>query len=235
MVDSDDSWTEAELLNELDSNPQAFSPNALLRPVYQEVIIPNVAYLGGGGELAYWFQLKGVFDHFSLPFPSLFPRSSALALGRNVLRKMKELEIEAIALFQPMNVHLEEILSTNESYDGFQAEKEQFEALSNTLKKRFSQFESGMHAYSEAHVRKMEKVLEQMEAKFKRRLKRKEEERIQKLEALYSQVYPKKVLQERIQSFAHIEMLLGTGVVPELIKSFDPFSFEMLILKDEVG
>ena len=233
LVDADQTWTEEELLKKLEENPQSFSPNALLRPLYQEVILPNVAYLGGGGELSYWFQLKAVFDHFQVPFPALFPRNSGLALGENVLRKMKQLEIDPVQLFKGVEVHLEKILESNESYDGFLAEKEKFGQLSVVLKQRFSQFEESMHAYSEAHVRKMEKVLEHMESKFKRRMKKKEEIRIQKLEAIYREVYPKKVLQERIQSFAYLRLALGAGIIPKLIDNFDPFAFNVLILKDQ--
>jgi len=79
----------------------------------------------------------------------------------------------------------------------------------------------------------MEKVLEHMESKFKRRMKKKEEIRIQKLEAIYREVYPKKVLQERIQSFAYLRLALGAGIIPKLIDNFDPFAFNVLILKDQ--
>ncbi len=112
-------------------------------------------------------------------------------------------------------------------------QKRKFGQLSVVLKQRFSQFEESMHAYSEAHVRKMEKVLEHMESKFKRRMKKKEEIRIQKLEAIYREVYPKKVLQERIQSFAYLRLALGAGIIPKLIDNFDPFAFNVLILKDQ--
>ncbi len=50
-------WTPNELLNEASSHPERISPNALLRPIYQETILPNVSYLGGLGEIEYWLQL----------------------------------------------------------------------------------------------------------------------------------------------------------------------------------
>ena len=68
---TEQSFTESEILEVLESNPEKFSPNVILRPIYQECILPNLCYVGGGGELAYWFQLKSTFDYFSVPFPSL--------------------------------------------------------------------------------------------------------------------------------------------------------------------
>jgi bacillithiol biosynthesis cysteine-adding enzyme BshC len=58
-------------------HPERFSPNVILRPLYQEYILPNLAYTGGWGELSYWMQLKGVFDAAETPFPLLLPRYSA--------------------------------------------------------------------------------------------------------------------------------------------------------------
>jgi bacillithiol synthase len=54
-------YTAKEICTELINHPERFSPNVILRPVFQEVILPNIAFIGGGGELAYWMELKKVF------------------------------------------------------------------------------------------------------------------------------------------------------------------------------
>ena len=56
---------------EIEENPEQFSPNVLLRPVFQEFILPNIAYVGGESELSYWMQLKTSFDKEKIPFPIL--------------------------------------------------------------------------------------------------------------------------------------------------------------------
>ena len=76
--ESSASFTKKELLDELDNHPERFSPNVILRPLYQEVILPDLAYIGGGGELAYWFQLRTLFQHFDTPFPVLLLRNSLM-------------------------------------------------------------------------------------------------------------------------------------------------------------
>ena len=55
------SFTKAQLEAELTMHPERFSPNVILRPMYQEKILPNLAFIGGGGELAYWLELKALF------------------------------------------------------------------------------------------------------------------------------------------------------------------------------
>src|SRR5690606_802686 len=76
--DTNISWSKEELLKEVKEHPQRFSPNVMLRPLYQEVILPNLCYIGGGGEIAYWLELKSYFEAVKVPFPILLLRNSAL-------------------------------------------------------------------------------------------------------------------------------------------------------------
>jgi uncharacterized protein YllA (UPF0747 family) len=70
--------SQAELLALARQHPEQFSPNVVLRPLYQEMLLPNLAYIGGGAEVAYWFQLKDVFAAYGVPFPIVLLRNSAL-------------------------------------------------------------------------------------------------------------------------------------------------------------
>ena len=87
VVDRDISFTEAEILAELESYPEKFSPNAVMRPVYQEKILPNIAYIGGNAEVMYWLELKEYFRHVEVPFPILIPRNSSAEIGRASCRE----------------------------------------------------------------------------------------------------------------------------------------------------
>ena len=71
-------FSKEELLALVEKSPEKFSPNVILRPLYQEVILPNLCYIGGGGELAYWFELKSYFDSVGVVFPILLLRNSVL-------------------------------------------------------------------------------------------------------------------------------------------------------------
>lgn len=94
-----DAFGQGSLLETLHQHPERFSPNALLRPLYQEVLLPNLCYIGGGGELAYWMQLKGYFESVQVPFPILLLRNSALLVPKKVSEKLQKMEVPLEKLF----------------------------------------------------------------------------------------------------------------------------------------
>jgi len=86
-------FTKDETLKELREHPERFSPNVILRGLYQETILPNIAFVGGGGEIAYWLELKAVFDFYKVPFPILVLRNSFLLIEEKWKEKMNKLEL----------------------------------------------------------------------------------------------------------------------------------------------
>ncbi|MCB0470104.1 MAG: bacillithiol biosynthesis BshC, partial [Flavobacteriaceae bacterium] len=93
VLETDIAFTQAEIEQELEQHPERFSPNVIMRPLYQEVILPNLCYIGGGGELAYWLQLKSFFESQSVPFPVLLLRNSVLLVTEKQDEKLKKLNI----------------------------------------------------------------------------------------------------------------------------------------------
>lgn len=92
-------FTERELLKELNDHPERFSPNVILRGIYQEIILPNLVYIGGGGEIAYWLQLKGLFENYKVPFPVLLLRDSFLIVEKKWQEKIAKLGFTAEDFF----------------------------------------------------------------------------------------------------------------------------------------
>ena len=82
--------SQKEMISELNKNPENFSPNVLMRPLYQEVILPNLCYIGGPSEMSYWLQLKSFFDYHSVVFPIINPRASVLLLTPKMRRKINK-------------------------------------------------------------------------------------------------------------------------------------------------
>src|SRR5690606_16100450 len=100
VLNTDIRFSEQELKEEIQNYPDRFSPNVIMRPLYQEVILPNLAYIGGGGELAYWFQLKKNFDFYQIDFPILILRNSALIAGENQHDKLMRLGLSWKDIFK---------------------------------------------------------------------------------------------------------------------------------------
>lgn len=76
VVNTDLKFSKEFLIDLLHKQPERFSPNVIMRPVYQETVLPNLAYVGGPGEISYWLQCKSLFDHFTIHYPALIMRSS---------------------------------------------------------------------------------------------------------------------------------------------------------------
>ena len=68
-------------------HPERFSPNVILRGIFQETVLPNILFVGGGGELAYWLELKGIFEHHGVPYPVLVLRNSFLVSRKKMESK----------------------------------------------------------------------------------------------------------------------------------------------------
>src|SRR4030095_626386 len=86
---------------ELKQHPERFSPNVILRGLYQETILPNIVFIGGAGELAYWMELKKMFEHYKVPYPVQVLRNSFLIIEKKWQEKIKKLGFTNEEMFLP--------------------------------------------------------------------------------------------------------------------------------------
>lgn len=130
-------YSAEELIEKAEQSPESFSPNALLRPVYQEMILPNIMYLGGGGEMAYWMQLKSVFKHLNLDFPILKVRDSYVILSDSDIQFMEELSYDLVDLKTSYDALAKEFVKENATEVlNFKTENDLFELLSKSMRKK---------------------------------------------------------------------------------------------------
>jgi bacillithiol biosynthesis cysteine-adding enzyme BshC len=196
-------FTEKELLIELENNPENFSPNVILRPLYQEVILPNLCYIGGGGEIAYWLELKSNFEANNITFPMLLVRNSVLLVTEKQVSKLDKLNLSWNEIF--MN---QQLLSDKKTKD-FSAFTIDFSEQKTILKKQFEVLyeianktdKSFLGAVKAQEVKQL-KGLENLE---KRLLKAERKNHASKLERIFeiqNELFPNKSLQERNQNFS---------------------------------
>lgn len=203
VVDKNIQFTKEEILNELDSFPEKFSPNALMRPVYQETVLPNLAYIGGNAEIMYWLELKDYFTQLNLPFPVLIPRNSMLFLKEKTLGKIEKLNLKIDDFFQNFTkITNDKILDNNEILNLLN-EKE------NLLTKQFSELKNAAESTEksfgnlvEAEETRQLKSFERMKKRLLRAEKIKQNELLERLENLFLDVHPSKTWQERIYNFS---------------------------------
>ncbi|MGB5384828.1 MAG: bacillithiol biosynthesis cysteine-adding enzyme BshC [Lutimonas sp.] len=226
-------FTKEEILVELENFPQKFSPNVLMRPLYQEVILPNLCYIGGGGELAYWFQLKDFFNSQKIPFPILLLRNSALIITKKQSDKIKKLNISIEELFlsthQLIKLKVKEKSSIKIDFSEQRAILEKMfanlEALSNQTDKSFLGAVKAQHKKQLNGLTNLEKKLLRAEA-------RKQKEFVDRIELLKNELFPKGSLQERVVNFSTFYEENGRSFIQLLIDTFDPLHPEFYIIEN---
>ena len=216
-------FSESEMLEELNKHPERFSPNALLRPLYQEVILPNLCYIGGGGELAYWFQLKTYFEAVAVPFPMLMLRNSAMLRTTKQAQKAKNLGVSTQQLFaqqnELVNQKIRSISNINIDFSEQRAFlKEQFKAMHLLAGETDPSF---IGAVKSQEVKQL-KGLDHLEKRLLRAQKYKLKDQVQRLVDLQNESFPLQSLQERNTNFAEFYVEFGAALIPTILESLDP-------------
>ena len=93
VKDPPQAFGKDELLALAEEKPYLFSPNVLLRPLYQDALLPTVAYIGGPGEIAYFAQMKGVYDKFRMPMPVVYPRKTVTIIEKRIDHVLKKFDL----------------------------------------------------------------------------------------------------------------------------------------------
>jgi bacillithiol biosynthesis cysteine-adding enzyme BshC len=225
-------FTKAEMIDEIELHPERFSPNALLRPLYQEVILPNLSYIGGGGELAYWFELKTTFKAFNITFPSLQLRNSVLLFTQKTKRKIEKMDLCLEDVFlNSQDLKNKYVKKASEINIDFSKQKQhlslQFKDLYDLAKKTDKSFLGAVAAQE----KKQHNGLDKLEKRLLRAQRRKMSDDLQRLEALQLSLFPKQNLQERVSNFTEYYTIYGKSFTHFLVENLHPFDYRFLLLQ----
>ena len=214
IINTQFSFTEQEIVLELKNNPERFSPNVILRPVFQETILPNVAFIGGGGEIAYWLELKNVFAAVDVPFPVLVLRNSFMLVEKKQSEKIKSLGFSVTDLFKT-ETSLMNILVKRETTVQLSLEKEKqaIHEFYAKLKTTAGAVDITLQPHTEALGKNALRKIEALEKKMLRAEKKKFEAQLRQLQKLKSQLFPHNNLQERIENFMPFYAKFGSNFI----------------------
>lgn len=229
------SFSKTEMEEELTKHPHRFSPNVLLRPVYQEMILPNLATIGGGGEISYWLQLKTAFERFQIVFPILVVRNSVLWVSEKQDKKWQKLGLSTTDYLSNLSQITNKIIAKNEPINkpNFEEIKNKMQALIAPIAQWTSQVEPTYVPGIHATLHKQETDWHNWEQKLTKSLKKKNIEEIQRAEKIIQELFPNTILQERYINFSSFYLKMGNPFLEHLLNTFDPFSFEWLVFKME--
>ena len=231
LADGSQHFEEKALFKELEEHPERFSPNVLLRPLYQEVILPNLCYIGGGGELAYWLQLRASFETFGMPFPMLQLRSTVLLWSAKQAAKWKKLGMSRADLFKKREELVNAFVERESALPlDFSDQKnlliEQFRALHLLADQTDSSFRGAVAAQE----RKQIKGLEHLEKRMLKAQKKNHKDQIERLTVLHESLFPNGSLQERFDNISSHYHASSGQLIERLVKSVNPLECQVLLL-----
>jgi bacillithiol biosynthesis cysteine-adding enzyme BshC len=195
-------FTEVEMREELRNHPERFSPNVILRGLFQETVLPNLAFIGGGGETAYWLELKALFDHYRVPFPVLILRNSFLLIDRQCQERIDRTGLTLADLFKPAEELVNEIVR-RESENPLSLEREISEAnrYYETLKALTRPVDPSLEQHVQALQAKALEPIRVLEKKLLKAEKRKYGDLQRQVHNLKAALFPTGGLQERVENF----------------------------------
>ncbi|MFL5738925.1 MAG: bacillithiol biosynthesis cysteine-adding enzyme BshC [Flavisolibacter sp.] len=210
-------FSEKEMLKELELHPDRFSPNVILRGLYQESILPNLAFVGGGGELAYWLQLKDLFHHYKVVYPILVLRNSFLIVENKWKEKVEKMGLRIPHFFESENelmkmivgLHSQNKVSLNGNFERAVQLFEQIRSQASGVDPSLSQHVASIQARSL-------KSLQELEKKMLRAEKRKFVDQQRQISNIKSVLFPNNGLQERVENFSGFYAKWGEAFIDEL-------------------
>ena len=226
-------FTHEEILKLADEHPEKFSPNVVLRPMYQECILPNLAYVGGPGELAYWLQYRSLFEESKIHYPVLILRSGLLWMDAKSMKKWRALNLTITDLLKS----LEELVALyinkleDDKFD-FDNEKLMLHQLFDTLKSKVIAIDKSLEGSVAAELQKTLNALDALHKKTNAAFKRKHDTSLTQLNSIREKVFPEGVFQERYLNFIPYYLQTGGAFIEIVKNNLKPLDFSLTVIEE---
>lgn len=222
-------WKKDVLFEELTEFPERFSPNVLFRPIYQECILPNICYVGGSGEMAYWAQLKATFSAANVEFPLIQTRISALITPDYIDESVLP------SYFSDLSNQIETLLSKQSNRDAvFNEIDKELINLKLRMSEGISSFGNEATKWCGAQQASIDSSISHYKQRWQKEEKQQLDTQIKRLERIHRELYPNKVPQERHMNLLHF---CGKHSINEWVEALqgliNPFSQDIhIFVKD---
>jgi len=231
VLDTEKKFTQAEIMEEIDAHPERFSPNVILRPLYEEQILPNLSYTGGPAEVAYWMQLKPVFEHYKTVFPILLPRNFGLIIPNRIQHKLKKLKMAEAEIFietDDLKKNITKKISGQKLH--LSEEKQALSQLLGEVKQYAGEIDYSLNEMTDAETQKVMNALDKIEKKMIAAEKRKHSDKMRQIDEIKAYLFPGNGLQERKENFLPFYQADGK-FIGKLLKNFDPFNLQFHLIR----
>jgi len=229
LVGTKRSFTKKELEDIIENTPEKISPNVVLRPVYQQVILPNLAYIGGPGELAYWLEFKTMFEASQVQFPILMPRNFVTVVDKITESKIEKLNFTVKDFYKSEQALIKELQIKKDSFFDLSPEKEIMSSFYSKILEKASATDKTLSGSVSAELKRALNGFERIVGKTNRAIRRNYETEIKQLSAIKQRLFPKNVPQERYENFSVFYLNHGKAFLDEIKKETDPFLLEQIV------
>lgn len=231
-VESGMRHTREEMLGLLESDPASFSPNVILRPLYQEHILPNIAFVGGGGEIAYWLERKAQFAAAGIPYPVLVRRNSLLMVEESLQAQLTKADLTWSDLLDDYDTIVRRYLLQHSQADlTFDDELRALENAYAMLASKAEKVDPTLVKAILAEQSKQVKSFEQLGSRLLRAEKQQQEVQLKRIQKLRERLFPENGLQERHENFLPFYTQYGSDWIDRLIPLCDPLEARFTVVE----
>ena len=234
IENTDRVFTKQTMLEEIENEPRNFSANVILRPLYQEYILPNIVFIGGGGELAYWLELKSVFAAASIPYPVLMLRNSFALLDKKTAAAIKKLNFSFADFFKGEH-ELVNAVVVRDSENKISVSEEKFALLKiySTLRKDAAAVDKSLERHVWALQAKAINHIDQLEKKMIRSAKKGFKVQIKNISKIKSILFPAGTLQERVEGLLYFYSEFGTALLQDIYENSPALEPKFVLLTEK--
>lgn len=234
ILNTEISFSKEEIENIIQTAPEKLSPNVVLRPLYQQKILPNIAYVGGPGELAYWLEYKNMFDAFAIHLPVLMPRNFVMLLDKGTQNKLLKLNLTINDAFKDGEELVKQFIKTQHNDINLEEAKKQLAEIYTIITETVNSIDKSLVGTTEAEKQKAINGVTTIEQKINRALKQKSETDVNQIWSIKEKLFPKGTPQERYDNYSMYYAKYGKEFISNIMKNltYDLETFEYTILKE---
>ncbi|NGP86952.1 bacillithiol biosynthesis cysteine-adding enzyme BshC [Fodinibius halophilus] len=223
-TDSGQEWETDQLIEEIEENPENFSPNVFLRPILQDALLPTLGYVAGPGETAYYGQMKEMYGCFDMEMPVIFPRLSATIVEPAIDRIINELPFD----FHEYGNRIEDLESDyvdrTEQHDIeaiFNDWHNDVEALAEDRTKKIADIDPTLEGASEKATATYLNELNKLKGKVYRSVKKQDKIQLKRIRRIKANTFPGDGLQERVIAGIYFMNKYGIDIWDKLLENLD--------------
>lgn len=234
VLNTEISFSKEEIEKIIQTTPEKLSPNVVLRPLYQQKLLPNIAYVGGPGELAYWLEYKTMFDAFNIHLPILMPRNFVMLVDKGTQNKLQKLNLNIEDAFKDGEDLVKQFIKTQHNDIHLEDAKKQLAEIYSSIIETVNSIDKSLVGTTEAEKQKAINGIATIEQKINRALKQKSETDVNQIWSIKEKLFPKNTPQERYDNFSMYYTKYGKEFISNIMETltYDLESFEYTILKE---